>query len=70
MWWLVTRQDSFVVKRYHATAGLVEFLRQPVPQTNSALVNLLLDAGAVLYCKTNVPQTLMVMSLSPRDKLI
>ena len=28
-------------------------------QSNASLVDLLLDAGAVLHCKTNVPQTLM-----------
>jgi amidase len=31
-----------------------------MPDHNSALVDLLLDAGAVLYCKTNLPQTMMV----------
>jgi Asp-tRNA(Asn)/Glu-tRNA(Gln) amidotransferase A subunit family amidase len=44
----------------YATAGYVEYLKRPVPTDNSALVSLLLDAGAVLYCKTNVPQTMMV----------
>ncbi|KAJ4172156.1 hypothetical protein NW754_002344 [Fusarium falciforme] len=55
----ISIKDSFVVKGKHATAGYVEFLRRPVPEENSALVNLLLDAGAVIYCKTNVPQTMM-----------
>lgn len=44
----------------HATVGYVEFLRRPVPTTNAPLVKILLDAGAVLYCKTNLPQTMMV----------
>lgn len=61
---LLTNQDSYRVKGHHATVGYVEFLRQPMPDHNSALVDLLLDAGAVLYCKTNLPQTMMV-SYSP-----
>lgn len=44
----------------YATVGYTEFLRRAPESTNSALVELLLDAGAVLYCKTNVPQTMMV----------
>ncbi|KAB5515363.1 amidase signature domain-containing protein [Coniochaeta sp. 2T2.1] len=55
----VSPKDSFVVPGHHATVGYVEFLRRPVPETSSVLVNMLLDAGAVLYCKTNVPQTMM-----------
>ncbi|CEF85401.1 hypothetical protein FGSG_07612 [Fusarium graminearum PH-1] len=55
----ISLKDSFVVKGHHATVGYIEFLRQPIPDTNSALVDLLLDAGAVLYCKTNLPQTMM-----------
>ncbi|KAJ4258925.1 hypothetical protein NW762_008012 [Fusarium torreyae] len=55
----ISLKDSYVVKGHHATVGYVEFLRQPIPDSNSALVDLLLDAGAVLYCKTNLPQTMM-----------
>lgn len=40
--------------------GYIEFLKRPVPTTNSPLVDMLLEAGAVLYCKTNLPQTMMV----------
>ncbi|KAF5010076.1 hypothetical protein FDECE_3742 [Fusarium decemcellulare] len=55
----ISLKDSFVIKGHHATVGYIEFLRRPVPDTNAALVDLLLDAGAVLYCKTNLPQTMM-----------
>ena len=59
-------KDSFVIKGYHATVGYVEALRRPLFDTHSALVDMLLDAGAVLYCKTNVPQTMMVrLSMPP-----
>ncbi|EXA30938.1 hypothetical protein FOVG_17715 [Fusarium oxysporum f. sp. pisi HDV247] len=55
----ISLKDAYVIKGHYATVGYVEFLRQPIPDTNSTLVDLLLDAGAVLYCKTNVPQTMM-----------
>ncbi|KAI1078607.1 amidase [Whalleya microplaca] len=55
----ISLKDSFIVKGHHATVGYTEFLKRPIPDDHSALVELLLDAGAVLYCKTNVPQTMM-----------
>ncbi|KAF6797481.1 Acetamidase 4 [Colletotrichum musicola] len=55
----ISLKDSFKVKGHHATVGYVEFLKRPPPDSNSAMVDLLLDAGAVLFCKTNVPQTMM-----------
>lgn len=56
----LTSQDPFIVKGQYATAGYIEFLKRPIPDTNSPLVDLLLDAGSVLYCKTNLPQSQMV----------
>ncbi|KXJ90342.1 amidase signature domain-containing protein [Microdochium bolleyi] len=55
----ISMKDSFIVDGHHATVGYSEFLRRPLPTEQSTLVNLLQDAGAVLYCKTNVPQTMM-----------
>ncbi|OLN87605.1 Acetamidase 4 [Colletotrichum chlorophyti] len=55
----ISLKDSFVISGHYATVGYVEFLRRPPPTSNSAMVDLLLDAGAVLFCKTNVPQTMM-----------
>ncbi|KAK1997752.1 amidase [Colletotrichum falcatum] len=55
----ISLKDSFVVKGHYATVGYVEFLKRPLPTTNSAMVDLLLGAGAVLFCKTNIPQTMM-----------
>ncbi|KAF9880650.1 hypothetical protein CkaCkLH20_01692 [Colletotrichum karsti] len=51
--------DTFKVVGYDATAGYVNGLKLGPATTNSCLVSVLLDAGAVLYVKTNVPQTLM-----------
>ncbi|KAF2857881.1 amidase [Piedraia hortae CBS 480.64] len=53
----ISLKDSFKVKGYDASTGIASLCFKPA-SSNSALVDLLLDAGAVLYCKTNVPQTL------------
>ncbi|KAL0934652.1 Acetamidase 4 [Colletotrichum truncatum] len=55
----ISLKDSFIIKGHYATVGYVEFLKRPPPDSNSTLVDLLLDAGAILFCKTNVPQTMM-----------
>ncbi|KAE8382458.1 amidase signature domain-containing protein [Aspergillus bertholletiae] len=55
----ISLKDSFCVKGIQSTVGYVSFLGNPPANTNSALVDLLLDLGAVLYVKTNIPQTMM-----------
>jgi amidase len=45
-----------------ATLGFISFLKKPNATKNSSLVDMLLEGGAVLYVKTNVPQTLFVSS--------
>lgn len=52
-------QDSFNLKGISATIGYVSFIENPPADFNSPLVEILLKAGAVLYVKTNIPQTLM-----------
>jgi hypothetical protein len=47
-----------MVKGEYATLGFVSYLKKPPAEENSVIVDMLLDAGAVLYVKTNVPQTL------------
>ncbi|GAM91575.1 hypothetical protein ANO11243_096270 [Dothideomycetidae sp. 11243] len=54
----ISLKDSFRVPGVDSTIGLACFAIQPDDRT-SPLPQLLLDLGAVLYCKTNVPQTLM-----------
>ncbi|KUJ21215.1 amidase [Mollisia scopiformis] len=54
----ISLKDSFKLKGKDATIGLVCFVGAPAEE-NSALVDLLQSLGAVLYCKTNVPQTMM-----------
>ncbi|KAJ5116585.1 hypothetical protein N7456_000933 [Penicillium angulare] len=55
----VSLKDTFNVKGVHSSLGIVSYLDRPTVTENSVLVDILLKAGAVLYVKTNVPQTLM-----------
>lgn len=49
-----------MVKGQASTLGYVSYLTKPVSDHNSTLIDILLAAGAVLYVKTNVPQTMLV----------
>ena len=55
----VSIKDNFQYKGREATIGMVTFMDE-VASANSALVDILLNLGAVIYVKTNVPQTMMV----------
>ncbi len=57
--YLTVTQDSFNVKGVQATLGYISFIVRPPSATNSALVTVLHSLGAVFYCKTNLPQTMM-----------
>lgn len=72
----VSLKDTFNVKGYDSSLGIASLAFNPAKE-NSLLVDMLLEQGAVLYCKTNVPQTLMALDsdnnvfgrvLNPRDK--
>ncbi|KAL4863796.1 hypothetical protein BDV12DRAFT_177020 [Aspergillus spectabilis] len=54
----VSVKDSFSVKGYDSTIGFVSFIGRKA-ETNAPLVDILLESGAVIYVKTNIPQTLM-----------
>ncbi|KAH7086058.1 amidase signature domain-containing protein [Paraphoma chrysanthemicola] len=54
----ISLKDMLMVEGEAACLGFVSFLKKPVATSNSFIVDMLLDAGAVLYVKTNVPQTL------------
>ncbi|KAH7071582.1 acetamidase [Paraphoma chrysanthemicola] len=56
----VSLKDTFKVRGYDASIGLAALSFKPSTE-NSVLVDNLLGAGAVLYCKTNIPQTLMAL---------
>lgn len=55
----VSIKESLNFKGVQSTLGLVSFLDHPPASQNSPLVDVLLAAGAVIYVKTNVPQTMM-----------
>jgi Asp-tRNA(Asn)/Glu-tRNA(Gln) amidotransferase A subunit family amidase len=55
----VSFKDSFNVTGYQTIMGFVSFASHQPAANNSACVDILLQAGAVCYVKTNVPQTMM-----------
>jgi amidase len=55
----ISLKDQFNIKGLDSTIGYVSYIGKPAP-SNSTLSDLLLNAGAVLYTKTNVPATLMM----------
>ncbi|KAJ5362604.1 hypothetical protein N7541_003448 [Penicillium brevicompactum] len=55
----ISLKDSFCVEGVQSTVGYVELLKNEPSKTNSALVKILLNLGAVIYVKTNIPQTMM-----------
>ncbi|KAK0128390.1 hypothetical protein ONS95_000360 [Cadophora gregata] len=56
----ISLKDTFKVKGYDACIGFASLVGKPAAE-NSLLVDILLELGAVLYCKTNVPQTLAAL---------
>lgn len=56
----ISIKDSFNYIGQETTLGFVSFVGgKTVAKEHSALVKMLLDLGAVLYIKSNIPQTLM-----------
>ncbi|GAA5849648.1 hypothetical protein JCM8547_000520 [Rhodosporidiobolus lusitaniae] len=55
----VSLKDQFDIEGLELTMGYAAYLGR-VSERDCALVKLLLDAGAVLYVRTNVPQTMMI----------
>lgn len=55
----ISLKETFNVEGVPTSLGYVSFLDRPPVSQHSALVEILLKAGAVLYVKTNVPQTMM-----------
>ncbi|CAI6333642.1 unnamed protein product [Periconia digitata] len=55
----ISLKDSFNVVGTHTTIGYIDYLSRPPATTDSTLITLLRAEGAVFYCKTNLPQTMM-----------
>ena len=51
-------KEQFDIRGKESTAGFVSRVGS-IAQDDSLLIKLMRDAGAVFYCKTNNPQTLM-----------
>lgn len=49
-----------MVEGEYATMGFSSYLTKPPAEYNSVLVDMLLEGGAVLYCKTSLPQGILV----------
>lgn len=56
----ISLKDSFNLPGIDTTIGLTYFANKPVTET-STLAEILLELGAILYCKTNVPQSVMTV---------
>lgn len=56
----ISLKDTFQIRGYDASLGVATLCFKP-STVNSALVEQLLSLGAVLYCKTNIPQTMMAL---------
>jgi amidase len=56
----ISLKDTFKVRGFDASIGIAALCFKPATE-NSVLVDCLLNAGAIIYCKTNVPQTLMAL---------
>jgi len=74
----ISLKDTFDIAGLDSSIGIAALANKPAAK-NSALVDILLSAGAVLYVKTNVPQTLMALDstnnlfgrvLNPANRLL
>lgn len=74
----ISLKDTFQVKGYDASIGIASLAENPAKE-NSLLVDILLEQGAVIYCKTNILQTLMALDsdnnifgrvLNPRNRKV
>ncbi|KAF0297513.1 Fatty acid amide hydrolase 1 [Amphibalanus amphitrite] len=59
----ISVKDSIDLEGFDSTLGLAKYLDRPAA-SNATLVQTLIDLGAVPFCKTNVPQTLMSFGCS------
>ncbi|KAF4970369.1 hypothetical protein FZEAL_10061 [Fusarium zealandicum] len=57
----ISLKDTWQVKGEAATLGFVSYLPKPVADKDSTIVEMLLEGGAIFYCKTNVSQGLLSM---------
>jgi Asp-tRNA(Asn)/Glu-tRNA(Gln) amidotransferase A subunit family amidase len=58
----ISLKDQFNVKGYDTTLGYISRAFKPASE-DAVLVNILKQLGAVMICKTNLPQSIMVSPL-------
>ena len=63
----ISLKDNFNIVGKDSTVGFTSLVNQPATY-NATLVELLEKAGAVRFCKTNVPTAMMIVRMitSPR----
>ncbi|PPQ63300.1 hypothetical protein CVT24_006745 [Panaeolus cyanescens] len=59
----ISIKDQFHITGYDTTVGFSQWANNPAT-SNADLIKQLLDAGAVLYVKTNIPQTMFAFECS------
>ena len=59
----VSIKECIAIKGTHASAGLVGFLPK-VAEEDAVIVKCLKVAGAIIYVKTNIPQTMLISDCS------
>ena len=57
----VSVKDHYNVRGHYTTAGYISYAGLPRKDTDAHIVEILRNAGAVLYAKTNNPQCMMVL---------
>lgn len=57
----VSIKDQINIKGQHTAAGYISFARNPARDQDAQLVEVLRNAGAIMYCKTNNPQCMMTL---------
>ncbi|KFZ07247.1 hypothetical protein V501_06627 [Pseudogymnoascus sp. VKM F-4519 (FW-2642)] len=55
----ISIKECFAVEGVRTTLGFISFVERPVEESHSAVAQILIGQGAVLYVKTNIPQTMM-----------
>ena len=60
----ISVKENFAVKGYDATMGYGKLLGQPREHT-AVVVEALMSLGAIPFCRTNAPQTLITLVTSP-----
>lgn len=62
----ISMKDTFLVKGVRTTLGFSTWIPKPADATSSSVVAICEHLGAVLYVKTNIPQTMMTFeSINP-----